>query len=262
MMFTKTLSALAAVALVGVLTSGASAETFNYSVRTSLRGGAPVAAGTANTTPLAGGGTLTLTGDQKNNNTVETDISLSTLQIVAGTQPITDNVNFQMLLSITDVPSNQTGVFTISGTLTLTGDQKNNNTVETDISLSTLQIVAGTQPITDNVNFQMLLTITDVPSNQSGVFTISGTLALVGLDATGGTQDVTNLTIVPMTQTIGGFPYMLSVFRFSADTVNDPNSTGGFSIRVNAIPEPSTVAMAGLGLIAAAGLGIRRRRMA
>jgi hypothetical protein len=205
MMLTKTLPALAALALAGLMTTTAHALPFNYTVASTLNG-VTTPAGTPNIVNLGGGNTLTVIADAALNNNVPTDISLATFQLTGGsTSPAAPAaVNFNYALSITDQPSNQTGLFNLAGTFTIS-------------------------------NFTPGSAIQDV------TFTSPSTQSLV----------------------IGGGAYTISTYRFSPDTVNDASSVGGFGLRVDAVsavPEPSSLALAGIGVAGLAGYGLRRRR--
>src|SRR3954466_9634758 len=72
MKLTKTLPALAALALAGLMTTSAHALPFNYTVAATLNG-PPPPAGTPNVVNLGGGNTLTLISDAALNNNVPTD---------------------------------------------------------------------------------------------------------------------------------------------------------------------------------------------
>ncbi len=204
MMPTKTLPALAALALAGLMTTTAPALPFNYTVAATLNG-STTTAGTPNVVNLGGGNTLTLISDAALNNNVPTDISLATFQLTGGsTSPAAPaTVNFNYALAITDQPSNQTGLFNLAGTFTIS-------------------------------NFTPGSAIQDV------VFTS------------------------PSAQTlqIDGVLYSVSTYRFAPDTVNDTSSVGGFGLRVDAVPtpEPSSLALAGIGVVGLAGYGLRRHR--
>jgi hypothetical protein len=204
MMPTKTLPALAALALAGLMTTTAHALPFNYTVAATLNG-STTTAGTPNVVNLGGGNTLTLISDAALNNNVPTDISLATFQLTGGsTSPAAPaTVNFNYALAITDQPSNQTGLFNLAGTFTIS-------------------------------NFTPGSAIQDV------VFTS------------------------PSAQTlqIDGVLYSVSTYRFAPDTVNDTSSVGGFGLRVDAVPtpEPSSLALAGIGVVGLAGYGLRRHR--
>ena len=86
MKLTKTLPALAALALAGLMTTTAHALPFNYTVAATLNGGT-TAAGVPNVVNLGGGNTLTLISDAALNNNVPTDISLATFQLTGGSTP-------------------------------------------------------------------------------------------------------------------------------------------------------------------------------
>lgn len=136
-------------------------------------------------------------------------------------------------------------------TVTYTGNSGGSDaeTPGTDIKVSFISLTAptGVGPVVSPFTFD--ITITDLASLAVGTFTLSGTL-------TGGvTPDSSSLTFTFVgsdTQQLGSYQYTVTAKFIDVPTVELGGITKDGSITATvvavAIPEPTTVAMAALGL--------------
>ena len=109
------------------------------------------------------------------------------------------------------------------------------------------------------------------PGGATDTFTIKGTLSLTNITYQGGASGgtVTNQYDAPLSQTIPNLGGALFVLNLGTGAVNDYfgpptiNSSQGGSvggqISTSAVPEPTSVALVGIGVALLTGIGFRRR---
>jgi len=131
----------------------------------------------------------------------------------------------------------------------------------TDVVLANLDVSSsapGEDPFTGSSGaWSLTMNITDDASSASGQVTFTGTL-------TGSVRpNASNLNNVfdpPQTQTItlGGVPYIITVGPYTPPGPPGSAQKGAIAAHVVCVPEPSSVALLGLGLLPMMGL-VRRR---
>jgi hypothetical protein len=107
--------------------------------------------------------------------------------------------------------------------------------------------------------YTLNMNITDDASAQSGILTFTGTLAgSVRPNA----SNLDNTFDAPQTQniTLGGIPYIVTIGPYTPP--GPPNSArlGAIAAHVVCVPEPSSIALLGLGLLPMTGIAFRRRK--
>jgi hypothetical protein len=147
-------------------------------------------------------------------------------------------------------------------TVTYTGIAGSGET-DTDIAVGEIFLAppsgdgaVASGPITWSVD------ITDTASGDLGTFALTSTL-FGSVTATSSLLDFT-WTGDPVSQVLGGFIYTVTAKFIDVPVVQTDGSTTPGSltatVTATAIPEPSTIAMAGIGLLGLAGTALRRRR--
>jgi hypothetical protein len=138
--------------------------------------------------------------------------------------------------------------------------------------------VTTTSAVADSftINYTILTTITDpFPGGSTGTPSISGTMTFTGIETGGGSFSgtVTNHYLLALSSgpvNINGHTYFINVLPalnalFVAPTIGAPVGSSGGSLseaiapREGAVPEPSSLALCGLGLAAVGGLAARRK---
>ena len=107
--------------------------------------------------------------------------------------------------------------------------------------------------------FEYSVTVTDVDSGLSDVVTASGTFTgtYVGGPNPAINAQLIGYTVAPTVVTLGGTPYAITTAASAGPGSSvDP---GVLRLNVQAIPEPGSMALVGLGAAALAGLQWRRR---
>jgi len=136
------------------------------------------------------------------------------------------------------------------------------NTVNVgDVAVTTTTVPPTTESFTINYRDVFTLTNNGPPgTNATGSFPLTGTLTINSVNT--GTGVVTNIYNSPTSASgvLGGILFTGAVDNFGFPTINGASGNFGGTITA-AVPEPSSVALMGIGVVAAIGLAARRRML-
>jgi len=185
--------------------------------------------------------------------------------------------DYSTALTITSVSGGGTFTNTATGgsavldgtTLTLTNVTRTGFAVPSvntanigDVAVTSTTAPPATASFTVGYTDVVTLTNNGPPgTNANGPVTVSGVLTVNQVNT--GTGIITNIYNAPstVTATIGGVILTLNASSFGNPTVNGASGNLGGTITA-AVPEPSSVALMGIGLVAAVGVSVRRKRNA
>ena len=142
---------------------------------------------------------------------------------------------------------------------------------DTPVGTITLADLTGGLPYNDNYNFGYTITVnlTDVDSGFSGVVKLTGTLS-GSIASDGVTESSSLVTSLPVAQsiTLGTTKYTLTAVlgKFfaspGAPSPLTPGNPGRFTLETfasPAVPEPSSIALTGIGVVGLLAIARRRR---
>jgi hypothetical protein len=116
----------------------------------------------------------------------------------------------------------------------------------------------------ETVNYDVKFNVVDNATLATSSFEIFGTLVLNLTSGTGSLQNTFSAPI-PTGFLLGAIPFTVTPppLAYSGPTLNNGSAdTARFSLILNAVPEPASVVMMGLGVVMAGSLGyVHRRRM-
>ena len=169
--------------------------------------------------------------------------------------PVTTSTNFGTGSNLTVTAFNNGAVSGI-----LSGDQTLNLAQITQTSTTV-------SPSTDTGSIPLaplLVTINNVNGGGSGAFTINGTFNITRSDTTGASSTFIPGSISPVSLSLDGFVYTLSSPTYSPPTIQSGvsgNGSLGISITERAaVPEPTSIVLAGMGFATLGVIAYRRRR--
>lgn len=155
-----------------------------------------------------------------------------------------------------------------TGKITLSNESFHTAVGNSDIVATNLKVISTADPLSPDVftavdgNYSLTLKITDIDSSQFGFLTFTGQLQgkFSSLNA-----NVTN-TLFPLTTqsiTLGTNLYTVSMTYYTPPGPPEQGNLGSIGAYVQVqeqVPEPSTLALAGVGLAVGVLAGWRRRR--
>jgi len=116
-------------------------------------------------------------------------------------------------------------------------------------------------PATDTspgIPVNLVVTITNVGG--SSAFTVTGNIVVTRSDTQGAASTFNLVSVLPPVINLGGFQYTLGSPSYAAPTISaGVSGNGSLSMLITETPEPTSIALMGIGTAALAGLAIRRR---
>jgi hypothetical protein len=172
--------------------------------------------------------------------------------LVAGNSANADYTFAAGAVTFSAPPAGVTETFTPnSGTVSPTA-AVNRSLVTVNYTALPATAVSGTQ------TFSFVETVTStIPAGAPNLFTVSGTLNIIAASTGGVAASVTGVTITPVT----GANFSLSFTGYSNNNASTPPS-GDLGFNIVPVPEPSSMALIGIGLTGLLGYGWRRREVA
>lgn len=152
-----------------------------------------------------------------------------------------------------------TTIYLFDSTKTGLGNVSTNDYTYSQILVNTTTTSAPGD--TFSINYTTTLKFTS--SGGSATSTVTGTINLTGISTGSGIFSANVASVVPTTVTPDGlFINITTPYNFVSPNVNQVNPSGGQSVRLVAVPEPTSVALMGMGLVGLGGLVVARRRAA
>jgi len=160
-------------------------------------------------------------------------------------------------------------IFTsVGGTVVTLGDvTRTGFAVPSDNTINigdvTVTTVAGSPGDTFSVFYTDTFTLTNVPPPGTAAvqsFNVHGRLDLTGVSTGSGTVSNTYLPPSSGSFMLGGVQFTGAADNFGNPTINGRSGNLGGTLSAEAVPEPSSIALIGIGSLGVVGFGLRRRK--